>query len=260
MVAFDALAVTRGDGSPDWLRTVTAAERPELWERTRSQRLFDRVWPEYNLHGDHTGGYFSTLVPGHAHLQVLLVDTRSQHVAARGRTIPFRWDGTLDDLPLGIDGVGLRAVTEPEEPTALSALAAEVDPGYRGWGLGGILLQTMATLARAAGLAPLLGPVRPSRKDRYPLVPIERYAPWVGEDGLPFDPWLAQHARLGARMLRADEHSLEITAPVEDWERWTATPFPDDGTYRFPGGLAPLTVQDGIGHYWEPCVWMLHEV
>ena len=36
--------------------------------------------------------------------------------------------------------------------------------------------------------------------------------------------------------------------------------FPEDGEYIFPSGLAPLQVQDGIGTYWEPNVWMLHDV
>jgi hypothetical protein len=35
-------------------------------------------------------------------------------------------------------------------------------------------------------------------------------------------------------------------------------PFPEDGTYTFPGGLAPLDVEDAVGRYWEPNVWMRH--
>ncbi len=36
--------------------------------------------------------------------------------------------------------------------------------------------------------------------------------------------------------------------------------FPEDGNYVFPGGLAPLSVEGDIGHYWEPNVWVLHDV
>jgi hypothetical protein len=36
--------------------------------------------------------------------------------------------------------------------------------------------------------------------------------------------------------------------------------FPADGHYVVPHGLAPLDVRDGVGHYWEPVVWMLHPV
>lgn len=163
---------------------VTAEDHPDLWESVSRQHLFDRVWPEYNLHGNHAGRYFGALVPDHAKFQLLFIDERTGQVVARGRTIPFRWDGTLDDLPAGIDAVGIRAITEPAPPSALSALAAEVDPSYQGSGLSALLLTSMRSVAQLHGLAPLVAPVRPSWKDRYPLTPIERFSDWRRDDGL----------------------------------------------------------------------------
>lgn len=247
-------------GSPDWLDVHTAAERPELWEKVASEGLFHGVWPAYNHHGNHTGRYFSALYPRHAALQILFVDRRSGRAVARGRTIPFHWDGTLDDLPRGIDAVGLRAVDEPENPTALSALAAEIDPEYQGSGLSGLLVQAMRRAARDCGLSRLVAPVRPSWKDRYPLIPINQYAGWRRADGLPFDPWVRLHIRIGGRILRVEPQSLQIVAPTSDWESWTGMAFPDDGEYVFPGGLAPLTARGGIGEYWEPNIWIAHDV
>ena len=43
------------------MKIVTAEARPDLWEDARS--AFSDVWPEYNLHGDVSGQYFSALVP-----------------------------------------------------------------------------------------------------------------------------------------------------------------------------------------------------
>src|ERR1017187_11033502 len=86
------------------------------------------------MHGNHTGKYFGTLIPKHARLQVLLYDASRDSIVGRGRTIPFRWDGTLEDLPAGIDALGLRAIDDPEPPTALSALAAEVAEDQQGKG------------------------------------------------------------------------------------------------------------------------------
>lgn len=247
-------------GAPEWLEACTAAERPDLWSQARDQGLFDSVWPAYNHHGNHTGRYFSSLFPRHADLQILFVDGRCDRIIARGRTIPFRWDGTLENLPAGIDALGLQAIAEPDHPTALSALAAEVNADYQGGGLSGLLVAAMAAVARNHGLAPLVAPVRPSLKDRYPLIPIERYAGWRREDGLPFDPWVRVHARLGAVILRPAPRSLEITAPRSDWETWTDMAFPEDGEYVFPGGLAPLHVNGDVGSYWEPNIWMRHDV
>jgi hypothetical protein len=240
------------------LAVFTAEERPDLW--VNAEASFPIVWPEYNLHGDVAGEYFGVLFPTYARVQVLVYDRELERVVARGRTIPFRWDATLEDLPTGIDAVGLRALDDPARASALSALAAEVAPDQRNRGLSAIVLAAMAEAARLSNLAPLVAPVRPNWKDRYPLIPIERYAQWRREDGLPFDPWIRVHARVGGRILRPEARSMRITGSVEEWEEWTGMAFPEDGTYVFPGGLAPLTVLEHVGRYWEPNVWMIHEV
>jgi hypothetical protein len=245
----------RADSSID---IVTAEERPELWET--SGTLFRDVWPEYNNHGNDTSVYFDSLFPEHSAFQILIVEKDTDQPIARGRSIPFQWDGTEEDLPHGIDAVGLRAVESRDPPTALSALAAEVAADHQGEGLSGLLIKSMVAAAKAADLRSLVAPVRPSWKDRYPLTSIERYATWTRGDGLPFDPWLRVHVRLGGVTIRPEPKSLRIEAPVIEWERWTEMLFPDDGDYFFPAGLAPLSVRAGIGLYWEPNIWVLHNL
>ena len=34
--------------------------------------------------------------------------------------------------------------------------------------------------------------------------------------------------------------------------------FPEDGAYLFPGCLAPVTFEDGVGTHVEPNVWVHH--
>jgi hypothetical protein len=242
----------------DGLVVVTAEARPDLWQE--AERSFRDVWPEYNLHGDVAGLYFGALMPRYAHLQVLVCDIRAERVVGRGRTISFAWDGTLADLPAGIDALGVRALEEPGPPTTLSALSAEVAGDQQQRGISRVVIGAMADVARRSGFGSLVAPVRPSWKDRYPLTPIDEYATWVREDGLPFDPWMRVHARLEATTLRPEPHSMRITRSVADWERWTGMRFPADGRYVFPGGLAPLEVHEGIGRYWEPNVWMHHRI
>jgi hypothetical protein len=237
---------------------LTAEERPDLW--LQAGGVFRDVWPEYNLHGDLAGQYFGALVPQHGHLQILVHDCIRDRLVARGRSIPFAWDGALEGLPGGIDAVGLRALEATRVPTALCALAAEVTTEYQGRGLSRLVIAAMTVLARRAGLAPLVAPVRPSWKDRYPLIAIDRYASWRRQDGLPFDPWMRVHARLNATILRSEPQSMRITGSVTEWEEWTGMEFPDDGRYVFPGCLAPLEVTDQRGRYWEPNVWMLHHI
>ncbi len=116
-------------------------------------------WPEYNQHGDPRGQYFGVLVPRYAHLQFLIWDTEAEQVIARRRTIPFCWDGTLKDLPAGIDAMGVRAIRDPAPPTALSALAAEVVPNRQGRGVSRLVIETMTYLTANAGLEALVAPV-----------------------------------------------------------------------------------------------------
>ncbi len=247
------------DGAPEWLEVRTAEESPARWAQERDEGRFLGVWPEYNLHARLSGAYFGTLSTRFPGFQALFVDRRSDEAVARGRTIPVRWDGSAADLPDGIDDAGLRGIGD-EPPTVLCALAAEVVPGLQGQGLSRLVVATMVELARRHSLRGVIAPVRPNRKDRYPLVPIERYRHWRRADGLPFDPWLRVHARLGGVQLRAAPRSMLIEAPVADWTAWTGLELPEDGTYVFDGGLAPLRVEGGVGTYHEPNVWVLHRV
>src|SRR5262249_46041026 len=97
----------RPASAPAWVDVLTAAERPDLW--LDCERDFGAMWPEYNGHGN-LAGFLGVVFDRYADLQVLVVDTRANAVVARGRTIPFRWDGSLDDLPHGFDALGARAV------------------------------------------------------------------------------------------------------------------------------------------------------
>ena len=180
---------------------------------------------------------------------------------ARGGTLPVHWDGTIDDLPRGIDGVFERAF-EQSDGNVLSAIGVYVPEVLRGRGLSRRALEQMLELARSKGFDTLIAPVKPTWKDRYPITPLERYAAWKRDDGLPFDPWMRTHARLGAEILTTEPHSVKVSGTVAEWESWTEMAFPESGEYVIPGGLAPLEInrEQDTGLYWEPNVWMRHAV
>jgi GNAT superfamily N-acetyltransferase len=238
------------------VHAVSVRERPDVaeraWELTRD------TLPEYNNHGDVLNVYWPRLVHELPDYQFHLLDDHGEPVA-RARTLPLRWDGTIDDLPAGIDGAIARGFEEQGANT-LCALVAQVRPDRQRRGVSRAVLEAMVDIARAHGFGALIAPVRPSWKERYPLTPIERYALWMRDDGLPFDPWMRVHARLGAEVLKPEPHSLHITGSVAEWEDWTGLGFPEDGEYVFPQCLAPLAVRAARGEYWEPNVWMLHGV
>ena len=74
-----------------------------------------------------------------------------------------------------IDGAIKRGFDEGGA-NALCALVIMVPRNLQGRGLSAAAVEGMASIARRHGLGSLIAPVRPSWKDRYPLVEIERYA------------------------------------------------------------------------------------
>jgi hypothetical protein len=168
-------------------------------------------------------------------------------------------------MPAGLDEVLERGVGDLEReraPTVVSALLAIVPHAQRGRGLSSVVLGAMKTVAAERGLGALIAPVRPTLKDRYPLTPMERYARWERDDGLPFDPWLRVHRRLGAEFLRVAPRSMVITGTVFEWEEWTGMLFPESDAYVVPGALRPVVMdlERDLGVYEEPNVWMRHSV
>jgi hypothetical protein len=245
------------------MRAITHREDPRLLDRIEG--LSAQVWPEYNMHGDVMNHYWGRLYEVFPEHQFVLYDEPTDTVLAEGHTIPCYWDGTAEGLPAGIDGViedGFRAQAEGQQAQTLCALAVEIPPAHQARRLSATMLEGMRSIARAHGLGSLIAPIRPNWKERYPITPIEEYAGWTRPDGLPFDPWMRVHARLGARMLKPEPESLLITGTVEEWETWTGMAFPASGDYVFPQGLAPVSIDRDadLGRYWEPNVWMVHPV
>ena len=237
------------------MEIATVRDRPELvergWELTRD------TLPEYNNHGDVLNRYWPRLTEELPDFQFHLVE--GGEVVARARTIPIRWDGSVADLPAGIDGAIARGFDEGDA-NVLCALVIMVPRALQGRGFSRLAVQAMVDIAASHSLRAVIAPVRPSMKERYPITPIERYTRWMRADGLPFDPWLRVHARMGAEILEPEPRSLHITGSVEEWEAWTGIALPEDGDYVFPHGLAPLSIRAGRGEYWEPNVWMVHRI
>jgi hypothetical protein len=240
------------------MKIATAAERPELlepaWERTRD------TLPEYNNHGDVLNEYWPRLTEQRPDFQFHLVGNDDE-ILARARSIPLRWDGTLEDLPAGIDGAIARGFGQAGA-NVLCALVIMVPRDIQGRGVSAAAVRAMAGIGGRHGLHALIAPVRPTWKERYPLVAIERYARWRRGDGRLFDPWMRVHERLGATVLKPEPRSLRITGTLAEWEGWTGMTFPDSGDYWFPGGLTTVHIdrECGRGSYWEPNVWMHHSL
>jgi GNAT superfamily N-acetyltransferase len=236
---------------------VRYADRPDL-RAIRFATLAARTFATFMHHNQTGTRYWGRLVEEHPDFQLALVD--DGELIAELHSLPLAWDGTLEDLPPGWDDVFERSFESRRPHDCLSALAISVLPERQGEGLSRRMLEAMRDACRRGGLRELIAPVRPTHKDRYPLIPIERYAAWRRDDGTHFDPWIRLHERVGGSILAPAPESMRIEAPVADWEEWTGMRLPEDGDYVVADMLAPLVIRNGIGVHIEPNVWLRHPV
>jgi hypothetical protein len=236
---------------------VRYADRPDLRE-LRVEQLSKRTFPEFMHHNESGARYWDRLYPEHPDFQLALVE--GDQLVAELHSLPLAWDGSVDDLPTGWDDAFVRSFESGRPADALAALAISVAPEQQGRHLSSRMLEAMRDAGRAAGLRALIAPVRPTAKQDYPLIPIERYMGWRRADDSHFDPWLRIHERVGGELIAPAPESMLIQAPVADWEEWTGMAFPDDGDHVVPGMLAPLVVRDGVGRHVEPNVWVVHAI
>ena len=234
--------------------------RPEL--ESQVDRLSQQAWPTFLLHGN--AGHWGSLFQEFAPYQILLCEP-ADTVAAVGHTVPLVWDRSDADLPTDLETVLVRALDAHHQglqPTALCALAAMVAPGHRSRGLSLTLLRSMLALAAKHSLPDLIAPVRTTAKNLYPLTPFERYVQWQRKDGLPFDPWIRVHWRLGAKPLGTIPQTLVVTGTVAEWEDWTGLRFLESGQFVVPGALQPVWIdrERDEGRYEDPNLWMRHRI
>jgi hypothetical protein len=195
-----------------------------------------------------------------------LIEQSTERAVAAGNCLPLAWDRDLADLPeQGWDWAlaqGFRDHAAGRKPDLLCALSISISPAERSKGLSAQMVSAMKAIGQRQGLAALIAPVRPTLKHRYPLTPMERYMHWQTEAGLPFDPWLRVHLRLGARIVKVCPFSMRIQGTLAEWESWTGMRFPESGRFILPGGLVPLEVDcaAGLGIYVEPNVWVRHPI
>jgi hypothetical protein len=247
---------------PDGHTIVSLAERPDLVRP--SDHFNGAAWPSWMLESEIANGLFGRCFTDWPQFQFVLLDAAGAMVATNN-AMPLAWDGTDDGLPTGWEDQVIRSVADAESgrsANTLGALQIVVDPKLQGAGLSGTMVGAMRAAARSSGYGAVIACVRPTDKHRYPLTPIERYASWTREDGLPFDPWIRLHTRLGGRVVKAASESMTMRGSVSDWESWTNMLFPDSGSYVIPFATQPLLIDRASdeGVYHDQNVWMVHDL
>ncbi|AJE87384.1 hypothetical protein SLNWT_7008 [Streptomyces albus] len=242
------------------IEICTLADRPELladiWE-------LNPTWPEFMYHGPIADAHYGQFVDTFHDYTLVAID--QGRVVARGHSVPFAFDlpGRRALPPDGWDRILIWAFDDHRKrrrPDTVSAVEVVIDPAHRGRGLSTQMLQAMTDNARKKGYRRLVVPVRPTAKHDEPDTPMEAYVLKCGLEGLPSDPWLRTHVRLGGRIVGVAPTSMVIPGSLEQWRAWTGLPFDEDGPVHVPGALSPVLCSASAGHavYIEPNVWIEH--
>ncbi|WP_112249054.1 GNAT family N-acetyltransferase [Kribbella monticola] len=240
---------------------IPVATAPELDEE--AERRFVEDWPEFIFHDEGVAPYRERRIEYFRDWEFYLVDSDDRRLIAGCWGVPIAWDGTVADLPGGFTDSLARSVESYEAgvvPDTFVLMAAAVRNDEQGKGHAGRVITAVKEQALARGLTRMIAPVRPTSKSQYPLIDIAEFMTWTRDDGLPLDPWLRTHVRLGATLLAPAPASQTMTGSVADWEKWTGMAFPATGTYVIPDGLTTLTIDRATdtGHYQEPNIWLRH--
>nr|WP_232328269.1 N-acetyltransferase [Kibdelosporangium sp. MJ126-NF4]CEL19796.1 hypothetical protein [Kibdelosporangium sp. MJ126-NF4]CTQ97021.1 hypothetical protein [Kibdelosporangium sp. MJ126-NF4] len=243
-------------------RIVSLAEQPDL---TDAMWAVPGGWPAFMDHDPVANMFYEKVSEEFPEHQLVAIDASGTAIA-RVNAVPFAWTGADDDLPArGWDAILERAFAERwagQTPTAVSLLEARVAPGCRGMGLSSHLLTAARATTARLGMTDLFGPVRPAGKTAHPHLSMTEYAARTRADGLPADPWIRTHARLGGRVVAVCPLSMTITGTLAQWRNWTGLPLTRSGPVTVPGTLAPVHVSVEHDHavYVEANVWMHHRI
>lgn len=231
------------------------------WPDEQMEALFAEGFPAFITADREVKKHIGRVRELFAALDIMLVD--GDEPVATGWGVPIAWTGDVEDLPVSFADILRRAVEAHDrglEANALVIGGGVVHPARKGTGLAADLVRALAATGRENGLPRVLAPVRPTLKHLYPLTPIEEYAAWTRDDGLPFDPWLRLHVRLGARVIALSPTAQTMTGTVAEWQAWTGLELPASGEYVVPLGHGVLRVDRTAdrGEYVEANVWVEH--
>jgi GNAT superfamily N-acetyltransferase len=236
------------------------AEDPDAWARAAAMPT---SWVPFMLEDPVAAACLATVGTRYPDHQLALLD--GDEAVGKVRSVPLPWQVGRRELPAhGWDAVLLEAADAEERPATgvATLLEATVRPDLQGRGLSRELLVRARERLRALGVVELFAPVRPSAKCDEPDTPMREYVARVRADGLPADPWLRTHVRLGATVVQVCPVSMTISGTLDEWAAWTGSRFTASGPATVPGALTRVHVDLEADHavYVEPNVWVRHDL
>lgn len=240
------------------VEVTIARERPD----EQMEALFAEGFPAFITADREVSKHIGRVRELFTGLDIILLDEHDVPVAT-GWGVPLAWAGEATALAATFADV-LREAVELQDAAGradtMVICGGVVHPAHKGTGVAQQLIRALCDTAAQQGLARVVAPLRPTRKHLYPLMAIETYAAWVRDDGLPWDPWLRLHVRVGGRVVGLAPRAQTMTGTAAQWQGWTGLELPASGDYVIPNGLSTLRLdaERDLGTYVEPNIWVRH--
>jgi hypothetical protein len=232
------------------------------WTDEVMEALFAEGFPDFIRGDKEVQKYIARVRESFREYDLMLTDEDDQP-AATGWGVPIAWSGEVSVLPPTFVDVLRQSIELHDDSGAADTFVvcgAVVHPSLKGGEAAASLLRALCDTATQHRLSNVIAPVRPTRKHLYPLLDIDTYAAWVRSDGMPWDPWLRLHVRIGGEVIGLAREAQTMTDAISQWEEWTGLELPVSGEYIIPKGMAPLRIDKSadLGTYVEPNVWVRH--
>lgn len=246
----------------------SATEVPYLYKSRIFWETYFRdigLWPEM-IGGDAASDLYSSGIDKKfLEFQCVATIKGTDSVAGISHAVPLHIT-SIEDLPEnGWDWAVAKAFTDASSdtiPNSLCGLSISVLPDFQCCGVGRKLAENLTRLANKHDLKYVIIPIRPVLKERFPLVPMAEFINYLQDDNFHEDFWIRTHQKLGGKIQKICNNSMNVSAPLEQWEKWCKREFPESGEYIIDRGLAPVTIdiEKKIGSYTEPNVWMVYDL
>lgn len=241
-------------------KIVTSKDYPNQYELQT-----EIEWPEFMYHDPVSNRLWKSLFETFTDFQFSIF--QEDNALGYANSIPLHIDNnnlnSLDDR--GWDWALEKGFTDKQdgrEPNALCGLQIGINKQFQSKGISYRLIEGMRKIAKEHHFKHLVLPVRPNMKCYYPLISMEDYITWKNDEGMPFDPWIRAHTKLGAKIVKVCNHAMYIPGTITEWQEWTGLSMQTSGDYIITGALSPVkvSVENNIAEYFEPNVWMVHNL
>jgi hypothetical protein len=222
------------------------------------------IWPEFMQHDETVNKNWPNVYGGFLQYQSALA--AGNEIVAIANAVPLHWGRPFAALPdSGLDWAMAKASADFKrglKPNVLIGIQILINEKHRGRGISFAMLKVMKEIAKGSGITAIALPVRPTQKFNFPLIAIADYVKWKNKDGLPFDPWLRAHIKIGGKIAGICNRSMVISGSVSEWEDWAGLVFPGSGDFVVDQALVPVHIDkpNNIGRYIEPNVWVIHKI